>query len=379
MNVGQRIRAFFFGEPVHETFAVTPIIDAIQAEQYGTELLPLVTRSEALSVPGVMRARNMICSLATLPVKTYDKAWNQLDNPLFRQIDPSRPNVATLADTFEDLFLYKYAYWRVIERLSDGFPKFAEYVAFYRVSETEEQGRKVLRIDGKEVSWANVIKFESPNPGFLKHGGRVVKRALDLDVTAAKYARNPRPLDYFTPDLDTDPLDDNGIRAFLQKWKLWLRNNVTGYVPAGMKYVSVAQPTPAELQLIDAQRQVGLSIANMTGIDPEDLGINVTSRTYFNADDRRQTKINEFFSPYINALTDRLSMGDVTKRGHQVFLDLSDYMKADEKTRAEVQIARKAAGLLTDEEIRADEHRPALPASAKPELEAPKEQPDEDA
>jgi hypothetical protein len=378
MNLGQRVKAYFFGEPKAQEFSSTPMVDYMTAETYGTELLPMVTRNEALSIPEVMRARNMICSLATLPIKTYDKDWKQLDNPLFRQIDPTRANVATLADTLEDLLFYGYAYWRVTDRLSTGYPAYAEYVPFDHVSEQIEAGRRVIRINGDVVPWADVLKFESPNPGFLKHGGRVVRRALDLDVTAAKFAKNPRPLDYFTPDMDVDPLDDNGIRSFLQKWKLWLRTNVTGYVPAGMKYVSVDQPTPAELQINESKRQVGLSIANMTGIDPEDLGISTTTRTYQNATDRRQDRINEVFAPYMRAITDRLTMGDVTKRGHQVFFDLSDYMKADETTRANVQIARKNAGLLTDEEIRADEHRPALPASAKPELEAPKEEPNED-
>lgn len=375
MNLVQRVSAWYFKdepEPTRETFAATPILNAIEAEQYGTELLPIVTRDEALSVPGVMRARNTICSIAALPLKTYDKDWKEVDNPLFRQIDPTRTNIATLADTFEDLLFYKYAYWRILERGFDNYPTSAEYVAYHRVSEQEENGRITIRIDGKLVPWTDIRKFEAPNPGFLKHGGRVVKRALDLDTTAAKFANNPRPLDYFTPDLDVDPLDDGGIRVFLRKWRNWLRYNVTGYVPAGMKYVSVEQPTPAELQLIEAQKQVGLSIANMTGLDPEDLGINVTSRTYFNADQRRQEKINDVLNPYMRAVTDRLSMGDTTKRGYQVLFDISDYMRADAKTRAETQLAYHAAGLLTDDEIREDERRPALPPRQQA-IKAPRE------
>jgi hypothetical protein len=367
MNLGQRIKTYFFGEPVNQNFADTSVVDAIAEDQYGSALLPIVTRDEALSVPAVHRARNKICStISTLPLKTYNTKFELVDNPLLREIDPARTNSAVLSDTGEDMFLYKYAYWRVLQRSADGFPYFAEHISFSRVAEQEKGGRVIVLIDGVETSWRDVIKFESPNPSFLRYGGRVIKRALDLDVTSAKYARNPRPLDYFTPDMDVDPLDDNGIRSFLQKWKLWLRNNVTGYVPAGMKYVSVDQPTPAELQLIDAQQQVALSIANMTGIDPEEFGINTTSRTYNNIQDRRKDNVNEVYAPYMSAITERLSKGDVTKRGHQVFFDLTDFMKADDKTRMEVQLGYHSAGLLTDEEIRTAEHLPALPRKEEP-------------
>jgi len=343
-------------------FSNTPLVDAIEAEQNGTLTLPIVTRDEALSVPGVMRARNMICSIATLPLVTYTKDWRTVTNPLFQQIDPARTNVVVLSETLEDLLLNGCAYWQVLARDAKGFPTYAEYVPYYRVSENEEHGEPVLRIDGKRVPWSDVIKFESPNPAFLKHGSRVVKRALDLDLTSAKYARNPAPLNYFrSTDPQADPADDAGIRTFLRKWRDWLKTETTAYVPAGTEYVTVEQPTPAELQLIEAQRQVGLSIANMTGLDPEDLGISTTSRTYNNIQDRRQDRINEVFAPYMRAITDRLSMGDVTKRGQVVRFDLTDYMKADEKTRADVQNIRLQNGSLTLPEVREDEHQPPLP------------------
>lgn len=364
-----KIVKYFFGEPVKQEFSNTPLVDYMEAETYGTPLLPYATKDEALSIPGVMRARNTIASISTLPLKTYAKDWTEDDNPLFKQIDPFRANVVVLADTIEDLFFNKYAYWRVLARDSNRRPTKAEYVDIRLVSDPttpyfqgEDQDKidNTIRINGQVVDWADVIRFESPNPAFLKHGGRVIKRALDLDQTAARYAKNPRPLNYFRgTDPQADP-DENVIKAFLRKWKFWHKNETTGYVPSSLEYVTVEQPTPAELQLIEAQKQVGLSIANMTGLDPEELGISTTSRTYNNIQDRRQDRINEALAPYMRALTDRLSMGDVTKRGQTVAFDLTDYMKADEKTRADVQNIRLANGSMTLPEVRAAEHYPVL-------------------
>lgn len=385
MSFWTRLNAWYFGESEiqRQEFASTPVIDAIEAEQNGNLTLPSVGRDEALSVPGVMHARNTICSIANLPLKTYDKKWKLIDNPLLRQIDPTRTNLAVLADTFEDLFFYKYAYWRVLERAADGFPISAEYVDRVRVSDPtipqfkgsdNDRANNIIRIDGKAVSWADVIRFESPNPAFLHHGSRVIKRALDLDKTAAKYARNPMPLNYFRPMDGVDPVDDKGIRAFLNKWKSWLRNETTGYVPAGMDYVTVEQPTPAELQLIEAQQQVSLSIAVMTGLNPKDFGVDVSTRTYDNVQDNRYETINQVLKAYMGAMTERLSMGDVTKRGQQVFFDLTEYLRANEKQRTEVQNMKLANGSTTLDEVRNEDHKPALPKQVQPiEPETPKE------
>lgn len=378
----------FEQEPVRETFAATPLIDAMEAEQAGNATLPSVSRDEALSVPGVMYARNTICSIANLPLKTYNSKWKLINNPLLREIDPTRTNQAVLADTLEDLFFYKYSYWRVLDRAADDFPISAEYIDRSRVSDPtvpyfngtlQDRQENTLRIDGKNVSWADVIRFESPNEAFLRHGARVIKRALELDKTAAKYARNPRPLNYFRPTDGVDPFDDAGIRAFLRKWKNWLVYEVTGYVPAGMELVQVDQPNPQEMQLIESQQQVNLSIAVMVGLNPKDFGVDVSTRTYQNVQDDRQERINQVFKAYMGAIADRLTKGDVTKQGHQVFFDLTEYMRANEKERAEVQDMKLGNGSTTLDEVRNEDHKPALPKEEQPiNPETPKEVTDGD-
>lgn len=359
MSLGSRIRAFFSvgSEQFSQEVIPNPIDRAISVlAPYGSGLLPRVSREEALSVPEVMKARNMICNISTLPLVTYRKDWSVEDNRLFRQIDPAETNVWTLNRTVEDLFFREVAYWQVLERGADDYPTSARYIDFERVSENDEHGRRVLRIDGKVVPWREIIRFRSPNPALLDYAGRVIRQALDLDETAAKYARNPKPLDYFkSTDPMSDPFDDDGVRALLKKWRTWLKRYTTGYVPAGLEYVTVDQPTPAEMQLVEAQKQVAIRIANMTGLEPEDFGVAITSDTYQNSVDRRMDRINQVLAAYMQAVTQRLSMGDVTKNGYTVAFDLDDYLRADPKTRMEVQVGYKAAGVISAEEIRTDE------------------------
>jgi hypothetical protein len=70
----------------------------------------------------------------------------------------------------------------------------------------------------------------------------------------------------------------------------------------------------------------------------------------------------------MRAIEDRLSMGDVTRRGQVVEFDLTDYLKADDLTRSQVQLSYHNAGLLTGDEIRNDERRPALTSAQKQEM-----------
>lgn len=333
-----------------------------------------VGRTEALSVPAVLRGRNLICSVATLPLVQFDQENRVAPLPLLRQIDPDVPNVVTLAQTLEDLLFEGLSWWRITEFGADGYPTAATHLDVGTVSLEPPTGRNpaplpgdhdprgaVVWVDGKQVPAAQIIRFDSPNPGVLKSGAKAVRRALLLDAAAAMYADDPRPLDYFTPTEGADPAEDDEIQEILDEWKAARKTRSTGYVPAAMKYNTVDQPTPADLQLVELQKRAALDIANALGLDPEDLGISTTSRTYANATDRRRDRINDVLSPYMRAITDRLSMGDVTKRGYVVRFDLDDYMRADPMTRWNVYEKAKNMGAMTVEEIRVEEGMTSSP------------------
>ncbi|HYF71389.1 MAG TPA: phage portal protein, partial [Nocardioides sp.] len=182
-----------------------------------------------------------------------------------------------------------------------------------------------------------------------------IRRAILLDRLAAVYADNPRPLDYFT-DADTPgvmPMDPGQVDAFLAEWQAARKVRGTAWIPGNVQRVDVNAPSPAELQLVELQRQVTLEIANGLGVDPEDLGVSTTSRTYFNAQDRRITKINEGRAPIMKAITDRLSMGDVTRRGYEARFDLTEYLRADPVTQASYWEALQRMGAMDAAEIRA--------------------------
>ena len=74
---------------------------------------PRVSRDQALGVPAVLKGRNIICGIATLPVGQYDAGHRPVRHPLLEQINPNVANVVTMAQTIEDLLFEAVSWWRV--------------------------------------------------------------------------------------------------------------------------------------------------------------------------------------------------------------------------------------------------------------------------
>ncbi len=340
-------------------------------------IAPRVSREEAMQVPAVMRGRNLIAgTISSLPLRTVAGDLSPVDTPLLRQIDPTVPNVVTMASTIEDLVFEGVSWWRITAFGWDNFPYSAEHLDVRHVSTTPPSGTQArlpsgqypagtVWVNGRETDAREIIRFDSPNPPMLIHGARAIRRALRLEQAADRYARNPRALGYFTPADGADPVTDDEVEELLGEWRDARNDEADGYVPAALKYNPLSVMSPAELQLAELQQRAALDIANLMGIDPEDLGVSTTSRTYVNSTDRRQDLINQTFAAYMVAITDRLSMNDVTKRGQRVMFVLDDFLKADPKTRAEVNSTYHAMGALDVDEIRAEEGRRPLGATRR--------------
>lgn len=354
-------------------------IDQMFLEMRGAGVSPRVGRDEALSISTVQRGRNLLCSISTLPVNELDANNRIVPSQLLEQIDPDVPNVVAMAQTVEDLVFEGIAWWRITEFGLGGFPSKARRLDPSSVSIESPTGRQpsplpagndprgaVVYVDGKEVPGSVMIRFDSPNPAVLKVGGRAIKRAILLDQAARMYANDPRALEYFTQAMDSETMSDDEVAEFLDAWMASRRKRAAAYVPPGIEFNTAQSPTPADLQLVQLQQQAALDIANAFGIEPEDLGVSTTSRTYQNAVDRRIDRVNDVLAPYMRAITDRLSMGDVTRPGNRVQFDLTDYMKSNATERWMTYEKGKALGVYTVNDIRRMEGLPPMTETTEP-------------
>jgi len=374
MGFGETLRRWFTGarpDPVQRR----QFTQIQQLVSWREQKLGGVDRKQALSIPAVLKGRNLICSIATLPLVAKDGGNREIPIPLLQQHDPNVPNVVVMSQVLEDLLFDAVSWWRVtgfdeygrpsqVARYAPGDVSLdppASYRKGYLPSDLPTEG--VVWMEGHPVPYDQVIRFDSPNPGLLDVGYRVIARAIALDEVADLLAANPKMRGYFSPVEGADPGTDEEIEQMLTDWQGSRSQHIDGYVPAALKYNPIQDPTPSELQLIEMQRRNDLNLSNMIGVDPEDLGISTTSRTYQNAVDRRQDRVNTVFAPYMDAVTDRLNMPDVTRPGLTVQFKLDDYLRADPKTRAEVAQIQMQMGALTVAEYRQDEGKvPLTPA-----------------
>lgn len=353
---------------------LTPVDDLIKASASLSGAR--ISRKAALSVPAVLRGRNLLCSIATLPLITRDANRNVVRSPLLEQIDPNVPNPVVLAQTVEDLAFDAISWWRVTERNAAGWPVHAMHcdrdtVSLeppgdkWREARTLPSGQQLpggsVWVNGVEIPGRDMIRFDSLNPPLCEAAARTIRRALLIEQVAALYASDPRPQDYFTPAEGADPADDDEIREILDTWRAARRERSTAYVPSSLKYNSVDSPSPADLQLAELEKQVTVGLANAMGVDPEDLGVSTTTRTYQNGVDRRQDRVNDTLSEYMVAITARLSMNDVTRRGQKADFDLDAYLRADPATRWQTYEIGLRTGVISIEEVRAEEGLPAVP------------------
>lgn len=335
-----------------------------------------VSRAEALQVPAVLRARNLICSTGTLPVRVHEPSRKVSTAPwLVPQPDPEIPSSVVMAQTIEDLLFEGIAWWRVMAFGPRNFPLEARHVPVNAVHIVPNRALRpsemlispdqpfpvdgAVYIDGVEVPDREIIRFDSPNPPLLQHAARAIRTCLLLDKAAALYSKDPLPLGYFSPEEGSDPIDDDEIEELLTKWETSRAKRAWGYLKS-LK-ANTLQWNPEQLQLAAQRQHAVLEIARATGLDPEDLSVSTTSRTYQNLIERKQERIDTTQGPYVSAIQDRLSMRDIVPRGFVTRIDFAGFLRGDTKTRMETyEIGLRVGAYADEDEVRELEDRPPL-------------------
>lgn len=330
---------------------------------------PRVSRRMAMQVPAVKRGRDLIAgSIGSLPLQTYRGEYAQpVRTMLLEQPEPDIPYAVTLTRTAEDMLFEGFGWWRVIERDAYGWPVKVRRLNARSVDCTRGDQKVWYRRDGtiQGESWEwipdqELIRFDSPTDPILVAGARAIRTCLKLEALSANYADEPQAREYFTPADGADPVEDDEIERILRQWIAARQQRRTGYVPAALTLNNVPQLSSREMQLVEARQQAVLELARLMGIDPEELGVSTTSRTYANQFDRRKAFLDFTLGMYLRAIEQRLSMGDVTARGQYVLFNLDAFLRSDALSRYQAYSAGLAAGALTPEEVRALEDRPPI-------------------
>lgn len=330
-----------------------------------------VNRDQAIAVPAVARARNIIVgTVGHLPLELHrdgERADAEVAPAWVDRPDPSVPTVTHVAWTVDDLLFHGVAYWRVTAIYADtGRPRHFARVAPGRVDpELSSDGARILgwRLDGKLAprnGLGSIIQLPGHDDGVLARGALTIRTALELERASYRYAETPAPshaLKNIGADLTPTKRDE-----LLANWKAARRAGAVGYLNAHVDLVNVGFD-PAALQLVEARQHAAAEVARLMGVQPFLLGADQgagSSMTYSNTRDERRQLVDATLRPYLATIEQRLSMPDVLPRGLHVRFDLDDYLRADAPERAAYYETMLTAGVLTLAEARALEGLPQL-------------------
>lgn len=343
--------------------AIDPAVFGLESYAVTAAPAPRIDRRSAMQVPAVKRSRDLIAgSIGGLPLDLFNAQREPVVSNLFTQPEKAVPRSVSMTRLVEDLLFEGLGWWRITEFGWHGYP--VKVKRLHPSQVTEANGRHY--VDGRPVPDAELIRFDSPNDPLLVAGARAIRTCLSLETAAQQAADGAPPVDYFVPAEGVDPATDTEIVDVLDAWQQARRARRTGYVPAALDY-KIAGWSPEQLQMAQARQHAVLEIARIAGIDPEELGVSTTSRTYANQQDRRKAFLDFTLGGYVNAIEDRLGMGDVTPRGYYTRFNFSAFLRTDDKTRFESYKLGLEVGAIAPAEIRPLEDRTPLPPATTPE------------
>ena len=319
-------------------------------------------RNYAMQVPAVSRCRNLIAGVVSyLPLKLYKKSnGEELGNPLWLdQPDYRQPRSVTISWTVDSLIFYNCAYWRITELYADDLrPSRFEWIANNRVTFTTNKfGTEIEEyfVDGVRVPMSGIgslITFQGlTGGGVLQTAARTIQSALDLEKAAAISAQTPMPSGYIK-NTGAD-LPEQQVSGLLAQWKQSRQNRSTAYLTSTLSYETTGF-SPKEMAYVESIQYSSTQVARAMNVPPFMVSSDMNnSMTYQNILDSRKEYVSYTLQPYICAIEDRLSMDDITPRGHVVKFAIEEsFLRADTIKRLEAIEKMLALGLIDVEDAK---------------------------
>jgi len=340
------------------------VVEAQYAPQVMGENLPTIynsviariSRRDAMTVPSIARARNLICgTVASIPLEYYKKSTGEVIAPprWINQLSKSQPSFVTLTWIVDSLLFYGVSYLLVTERYAeDGRPSSFEWVANTRVTFTTDlYGISITQyyIDASPVDMNDIVTIQGFDEGVLERGGRTIQSAIDVERAAAQNSANPQPAG-FLKNSGAD-LPPNEVQGLIAAWKRARQNNSTAYLTSTLDYSPVSF-SPKDMMYNEAVQNLSTQIARAMNVPAYYLSADQnTTMTYANVQDERKQFYALSIEPYIQAIQSRFSMNDISTAGHEVrFAVFDTFLKNDPLVELQVIEKLLTLGLVTPEQ-----------------------------
>jgi len=319
-----------------------------------------VDRSSAMQVPAVARARNIIAgTIASLGLNSYNEITGQKieGRNILKQPDPALPLITTMAWTVEDILFHGRSFWQVLTvSLEDGRPTEARRIDPTRVTFTTDLNTQEIvngfYIEGQLMPITGVgslIMFSGIDEGILNRGGRTISTALKLEEAVQRMASEPNPTMVIkNTGVDLPP---EQVSSLLAQWKQARATRSTAYL-SGPLDVTTFGYDAGQMQLTESRLNTAAEIARMCNIPAWYINAESASATYSNVSQERRSLVDFSLKPFMQVISERLSMNDITPRGQVVRFDLDDYLRGNPLEQVEVLTKMIESGIISVQEAR---------------------------
>jgi hypothetical protein len=324
MSLIDRIRSTVLGSTRPLSIA-SPWSDASHLKPIvRTDILQLqrrsITREEAIRIPALARSRLLIvATIPRLPLVAKDSTGNETDIPawLVATTGPLSPFHRMLW-TIDDLFFYGWSLW-IVERDDSGAIIDATR-APYDTWEIDDAGRIIVQ--GQRAAAEEVILFPGVHEGILSTATETLIEARDLAAAVQRAAYTPSAHTELHQTNDA-PMTREQIDALIKRWADARRgqNGGVAYTPASVQVIE--HGAAQEHLLLDGRNAAAVEVAGHAGIPATmiDATLSGSSLSYANTSARMSELITFGLSPFMAAVTSRLSQDDVTDPGVTIAYD----------------------------------------------------------
>lgn len=302
--------------------------------------MPL-TKTEALRVPAVARARRLLCgTIGRLPMRVYDAEGDPIASQP-RWLDRSDGTLSAFKRTAlvtEDLMFHG---WALLDVVRDAPGAGSAYGPVQRL-EYHPFGRWEFDPDGRILVCAaddpadaspsylaapgTVALIPGPDEGLLAYGSTAIRHAAELGRIAERAARTPVP-QIELHDVSDVPLPEAERKKLVAQWAA-ARQGDNGGVAYTNKSVEVkAYGQQNADMVIEARNAAVVDIARAVGIPASMLDATAAQAalTYETSQGRNAEFIDYGLAPHMAAICARLGMDDITPPGQHVEFELDGF------------------------------------------------------
>jgi len=301
-----------------------------------------ILRQDAASVPSIARCRNLIAgTIATIPLETYSKSTGEeLPSMVWvEQPDKRQPREVTIAWTVDSLFYYGVAYWRVEELYKDdnrparfSWVQNDRVTVKYNANNTEIDYYMINNIRVPDNGIGSLVTFQAMDQGLLLRNQTTIRAAIDIEKAAAIAAQTPMGSGYIKNN--GADLPDQQVQGILNAWKSARNSKATAYLTSTLEFNPISF-APKDMMYNEAKAYLALDLARACNVPASMLDAEMLrTNTYQNVLDQRKEFTAYTLMPFLNAISCRLSMDDLTPRGTEIRFSIDEtFLRVDTAAR----------------------------------------------